>query len=129
MLYCFETMWWVKFWCFNWKASKTSIFPPVKILCYTVATELWIKEHTKFTKVNSTEITNHTSNACTENLAIYNYMQLNSVILRHRDEIIKLNAMLCIVSECIVLPYIAICDWILIKRDFIGEHGYSTKNM
>ena len=32
------------------KHQKTSMFPPIRILCYTVATELWIIEHTKFTK-------------------------------------------------------------------------------
>ena len=42
-----------------------------------------------------------------------------------RGETIQVNAVLRIVFECIAIYcYIAIFDWILVKRHFIWEYGF-----
>ena len=45
-----------------------------------------------------------------------------------RGETIRVNAILRIVFECIAIYcHIAIFDWILVKRHFIWEYGFGSK--
>ena len=45
-----------------------------------------------------------------------------------RGETIRVNAVLRIVFECIAIYcHIAIFDWILVKRHFIWEYGFGSK--
>ena len=49
-------------------------------------------------------------------------------IVTTRDEAIRVNAILCIVFECIAIYYhIAIFDWILVKDISYGNMGFGSE--
>ena len=58
-----------------------------------------------------------------ENFVVFVNLLYPQII--NRSETIRVNAILCIVFECIAIYcHIAIFDWILVKRHFIWEYGF-----
>ena len=112
------------------ESIKSVKISPITILRYTVAIEYWIKEHTKFTK-NELHGNHQPYLKCLHresgHIQLYAIDKLCIIVESSNSWCsstvaspfwlirIELNAVLCIVSECIVLP--TVYYWVLIERE------------